>query len=157
MSTNFCVAELPHLKRIPTKPHQDSFVILVGTAGPRALRTIGPSIVFSGSVVLGHYALGCASQLIVLLHMARTDIVDYPTHALTNPMVQVTIATRLTTICGVFFTRSVHVRNATVPTVNAAMFQGYAAGPTALRTCPAMIAAAPIHWMMSFVLFMMLV
>lgn len=151
---------LPHPEPVPTETHQDSFKILVGTARPGSFRPIvvgamnRTPIVGSLSVVLGHDPTCCCTGLIILDHATRGFFVDYPTHARTNPIVQVTMATKLTTICGVFFTRSVHVRNAMVPRVNATMFQGYADGPRALSTCPAMIARAPVHCMISFVLFM---
>jgi|LakMenEpi03Aug12_release.lakeMendotaPanAssembly.Ray.scaffolds.fasta_scaffold1265425_1 hypothetical protein len=66
------------------------------------------------------------------------------------PTVPSNSATIFTSICGLFPTRIVQIKNTIVPSKNASMFQGYAAGPTLLRVCPAIMNTAPTHCKISF-------
>jgi hypothetical protein len=71
-------------------------------------------------------------------------------NALTIPTTPSNSATIFTSICGLFSTRIVQTKNAIVPSKNASMFQGWAAGPTLLSVCPAIMNTAPTHCKISF-------
>lgn len=68
-TTRVILYELPHLKRFPSEPHQDSFVVPVAATGPETGWTIDIEIVVPIGVVLRDYAPGRALKFVILLHV----------------------------------------------------------------------------------------